>query len=229
TGAPAAQTPSGCPLRSSPPRFTFTRLRGGSALWVAQGACRCMPAIPRPHAGRADQSQACLLTAPQPRVAPTRHTPEANARLLGAPDASGAHDDVVKIAFLGRGRSVVPVVLEEHRLDTVIAEGAEEIACRFPRFQVAVHPELEYAVGNTRVVERRVRLDAVPPADVAHVEQRRDPDFPAQPCEMAEVVVPRGAQRPGTVRAAYRVELQMVRVAVVATPDVRDHRLRPFR
>src|SRR5205823_8920730 len=90
-----------------------------------------------------------------------------------ASDAPGAHDDVVEVALLRSGRSRVPVILEEHGVDAVLAEGPEPVQPRFPSLERGVDPVLEHTVRLPRVVEPGMRFHAIPLAHVARVEQGR--------------------------------------------------------
>src|SRR3989442_10860654 len=143
-----------------------------------------------------------------------------------APDALGADDNVVEVAFLGRGGARVPVVLEEHRVDAIRAEGPEPVERGLARLQVVVDPELEHRVRQPGVVELGMRFDAVPLPHMARIEQRGHPQLGAKPVEVREVVVLRGQEIPARVGARCGVHQERARLGGIA-PQMRDHRLRP--
>src|SRR6266571_192015 len=61
-------------------------------------------------------------------------------------DSLGAHDDVVEVPLLSGGRSSVPIILEEHRVDAVGAQGPDPGESGLASLQVAVEPVFEHAV-----------------------------------------------------------------------------------
>src|SRR2546426_136304 len=150
--------------------------------------------------------------------------PPSGTRL--APDALGADHDPIEVALLGYGRPVVVVVLEHHGVDAVRAEGAEPVEARFLGLQGAVDPVLEHAIGLPGVVELDMRLDTIPLAHMAGVEERRPAVRGPEPREVRAIVVARGQDVPRRIGAPRRVQLQRVRGGPIA-PHMRDRRLRP--
>src|SRR3989441_12817556 len=109
-----------------------------------------------------------------------------------AANALRADDDVVNIPVLGYRGPVVIVVLEHHGVDAVRAEGAEPVEARFLGLQGAVDPVLEHAIGLPGVVELDMRLDTIPLAHMAGVEERRPAVRGPEPREVRAIVVARG-------------------------------------
>ena len=64
-----------------------------------------------------------------------------------ATDALGADNEIVEVAFLCDRRSPIPVILNEHGVEAVVAVVADPVEiCAF-RLQLVINPELKYTVG----------------------------------------------------------------------------------
>src|SRR5690606_15159262 len=148
--------------------------------------------------------------------------------LVTAPDALRADHQVVDVALLLARGAVVPVVLQEQRVDAVGAVVAHPVQVRGARLEIAVDPELEDTVALAGIVHPDPRLDAIPLAHVRGIEERRLADLRPEPAGVGEVVVLGRAYAPLRIRPRRRVEDQVV-VPSAAAPDGRDERRRPGR
>src|SRR5207244_4806252 len=104
-------------------------------------------------------------------------------------DALGADDEVVKIALLRLRAAIVPVILQEHGVDAILAVRALPVEPLDSRLQAAVDPQLEDAVGAPRVIEAGVGLDAIPLAHVHLIEDRCSAPHFTEPSDAGKVVV----------------------------------------
>src|SRR5437588_244418 len=143
-----------------------------------------------------------------------------------ASDAPRAHDDVVEVALLRSGRTRVPIILEEHGVDAVRAEGPEPVQPRFPSLERGVDPVLEHTVRLPRVVEPGMRFHTIPLAHVARVEQGRHAPLVPQPPEVGEIVVARGQKVSRDIGARRGIEVEVAGGRRIA-PQLRQHRFRP--
>src|SRR5690606_22933504 len=116
--------------------------------------------------------------------------------LAAAADPLRADHEVVEVALLLARRAVVPVVLQEQRVDAVGVVAAHPVQVRHARLEIAIDPQLEDAVALAGIVHTDPRLDAVPLAHVRGVEDRRAAGPRTEPAEVAEVVVPGRAEVP---------------------------------
>ena len=90
-------------------------------------------------------------------------------------DALSAHYDVVEVSVLRLwGAVIIPILQNVHGIDTVRAVAAHEIQSRLSCLDVPIHPELMHTIRLARVIETRVRLDAVPLTTTVRSEDRRD-------------------------------------------------------
>ena len=69
---------------------------------------------------------------------------------------------------------------------------------------------------------------AIPPADVARIEQRSHPRLGAEPTEIREIVVACGHEVTGEIGTGRRIQVEVARGRGVA-PHLRGHRFRPAR
>src|SRR6185437_12494491 len=106
-----------------------------------------------------------------------------------ASNALRAHDDVVHVAALLHWRSGVPVILEEHRVESVGGETTEPVDVPLTCLDKVVDPQLEHTVVLPWIVEPCVRLYAVPLAHPRRREDRRRTAYRAEPAETRKVVV----------------------------------------
>src|SRR5690625_5194550 len=90
-----------------------------------------------------------------------------------AADAIGTDHEVVHIALLLDRTTVIPVVLQEDRVDAVRVVSPDPVEVGDPRIQLVVDPHLEDAVALARIVQAHARLHALPLATAGCLEERR--------------------------------------------------------
>ena len=100
----------------------------------------------------------------------------------GASDASGGDHEVVEVSLLNLSkRDGGPILLQVHRVNAVVAIGADPIDSGALRVETIVDPILKHAVVGIAVVQLHVDFDAQPLPDVGRAEQGSLPACRAEP------------------------------------------------
>src|SRR5690606_29817952 len=113
---------------------------------------------------------------------------------LRAADTLSAHDEVVYEPILLLRCTVIPVILDEDRVDSVSVIGPDPVQTRRAALRLTIDPELEEPVALTSVVQPNPGFDAVPLTHVRRAEDRREARLAPHPAEVGAIVVAGGPE-----------------------------------